>query len=160
MLKRVVLLGGIVLTTALCWFAVRNYHDASAIAEENLRGVALSITSAVENIAYHDPSLETLEGLHPADMAFLALTDDKGIYRFHSNPDLIGQPAEAARLSAAGPGTGEGRVTLGTGERAYEYVTPIHLQAVPLNCTSPSIPIGQTPLSARRNSTWRSSFRC
>ncbi|ACM19215.1 sensor histidine kinase [Geotalea daltonii FRC-32] len=126
MLKRVVLLVGIVLTTSLCWFAVRNYHDASAIAEENLRGVALSITSAVENIVYHDPSLETLEGLHPADMAFLALTDDKGIYRFHSNPDLIGQPVEAPRPAAAGE-TGESRVTLGTGEKAYQYITPIHL---------------------------------
>ncbi|WP_243369959.1 ATP-binding protein [Geotalea sp. SG265] len=126
MLKKVVLFGGVLLTTALCWFAVRNYRDASAIAEENLRGVAISISSAVENIAFHDPSLESLHGLHPADLAFLALTDDSGIYRFHSNGDLIGKRATADQR-ATEQEESAGRVTLGTGERAYQYLHPIHL---------------------------------
>lgn len=127
MLKRVVLLCGVILTTALCWFAVRNYRDAAAIAEENLRGVALSISSAVENVTFHDPSLQALQGFRPSDLAYLALTDRRGIYRFHSNSELIG--TEAADWRSAAQGEWGGRVILGTGERAYQYLRPIHLPA-------------------------------
>lgn len=127
MLKKIVLISGVVLTAVVCWFALRNYRDASAIAEENLRGVALSITAAVENIAYKDPSLQSLEGFRPSDLAFLALTDQHGIYRFHSNPDLIGTPVTGQHQPQAEPETGERRLLLGTGENAYEYITQIHL---------------------------------
>jgi two-component system sensor histidine kinase HydH len=123
MLKRVVLLAGIVLTAALSWFAVRNYRDALAIAEESLGGDALSISSAVENIAFHDPSLRALQGFHPSDVAFFALTDDNGLYRFHSNGDLIGKKTDDPI-----PGGAAGsRIILGTGELAYQYLSPIHL---------------------------------
>ncbi|TWJ16681.1 two-component system sensor histidine kinase NtrB [Geobacter argillaceus] len=129
MLKRVLLLSGIGLTLALLWFAVSNYRAATPLAEESLRGVALSISAAVENIAAHDPSLHSLTTLHPKDVAFLALLDKEGTYRFHSNPDLVGTRAEDDRYrETLTKGTAvEGRVLLGTGEKAYEFLAPLHL---------------------------------
>lgn len=129
MLKRLLLLSGMALSSALLWFAVSNYRAAAPIAEETLRGLALSITAAVENIATHDPSLRSLDTLQTKDLAFLAVADRNGLYRFHSNPDLIGTATSDPRFpevlrkgSAA-----EGRITLGTGEKAYEFLSPVHL---------------------------------
>lgn len=129
MLKRLLLLCGIALSSALLWFAVSSYRAAVPIAEETLRGLALSITAAVENIATHDPSLRSLDTLRPKDLAFLAIVDRTGRYRFHSNPDLIGSPADDPRFSdVLRTGTAaEGRITLGTGEKAYEFISPVHL---------------------------------
>lgn len=129
MLKRVLLLSGVGLTLALLWFAISNYRAAYPLAEENLRGVALSISAAVENIAVHDPTLQSLTTLRPKDVAFLALLDKEGTYRFHSNPDLVGSRAEDDRYAEAltrGAAI-EGRVLLGTGEKAYEFLVPLHL---------------------------------
>ena len=129
MLKRVLLLSGIGLSLALLWFAVSNNRAAFPLAEENLRGVALSIAAAVENIAAHDPTLHALNTLRPKDLAFLAVLDKNGIYRFHSNPDLVGTRSEDDRYPEVVQkgATKEGRVMLGTGEKAYEFLTPLHL---------------------------------
>ncbi|HEY6873911.1 MAG TPA: ATP-binding protein [Geobacteraceae bacterium] len=129
MLNRIVLLAGIGISLFLVWFAVGNYRASRPIAEENLRGLALSITSAIENIAVGDPSLKSLAEFHPADIAFFAIIDRRGLYRFHSNADLIGTPAEstAFRGVLASKAVSERRVTLGTGEKAYEFYAPLHL---------------------------------
>ena len=128
-MKKIVLLGGILLSVALTWFAVGNYLSARPIAEENLRGLALSLASAIENIALHDPSLQSLDTFQTHDIAFFALVDRKGMYRFHTNPDLIGKPVQGAMpLSALPDGTtSDARITLRTGESAFEFNTPLYL---------------------------------
>ncbi len=134
MLKKVLLLCGMGITVVLLWFAVSNYRGAYPIAEETLRGLALSLTVAVENMASRDPSLHLLDTFHPKDIAFLAVVDHSGKYRFHSNPDLIGSPAHDDRyppLLRSG-GTVEGRVKLGTAETVYEFLVPLHLPDRPL----------------------------
>ena len=67
-LPRLLLAAGIILTGALSWFAVGNYQGARPIAEQNLKGVALSLAEAVESLAERDPSLESLAALHAADL--------------------------------------------------------------------------------------------
>lgn len=64
-MRKIVLLGGILLSVALIWFTVGNYQSARPIAEENLRGLALSLTSAIEIIALHDQSLKTSKHFSP-----------------------------------------------------------------------------------------------
>src|SRR5471030_2376789 len=95
-MKKILLLGALLLSAALTWFAVSNYLSARPVAEENLRGLALSLTSTIENIAVHDPSLQSLGTLQSHEIAFFALVDRKGLYRFHTNPDLIGKPSQLA----------------------------------------------------------------
>jgi len=70
-MRRIVLSGGILLSVALICFTVGNYQSARPVAEENLRGLALSLTSAIENIALHDPSLRNLETFKSQDIAGL-----------------------------------------------------------------------------------------
>lgn len=134
MLKKTLLLCGLGITLLLLWFAISNYRAAFPIAEENLRGLALSITAAVENVAAHDPSLHLLDTLQPKDLAFLAIVDKSGIYRFHTNADLIGSRESDSRSRAVlrnGEAV-ERRVTLGTGEKAYEFISPLHIAGTPL----------------------------
>lgn len=128
-MKKLVLLGGILLSAALIWFTVSNYKSARPIAEENLRGLALSLTSAIENIALHDPSLKSLETFQSHDIAFFALVDQKGLYRFHTNTDLINTPDQHATPSTAllGDATSDARITLRTGENAFEFNAPLYL---------------------------------
>ena len=129
MQKNISLINGIILTVALLWFAVANYRAALPLAEENLRGVALSLAAAVHTTATHDRSLRSLAGLRPHDLAFMAVSDRRGIFRFHSNSDLVGTATNDQRqLSVLKKGEAvENRVTLGTGEKAYEFLTPVHL---------------------------------
>lgn len=108
LMRRIVLLCGILLSTALIWFTLSNYQSARPVAEENLRGLALSLTSAIENIALHDPSLKNLETFQSHDIAFFALVDQNGLYRFHTNPDLINTPVQNAVPSPALLGAGIG----------------------------------------------------
>ncbi len=128
-MRKILLLGGILLSAALIWFTVSNYLTARPIAEENLRGIALSLTSAIENIALHDPSLRSLDTFQSHDIAFFTLVDRKGLYRFHSNPDLIGTPAQGTMPSRAlmDGATSDTRITLRTGENAFEFNAPLHL---------------------------------
>lgn len=88
-MRKIVLLGGILLSASLIWFTVSNYQSARPIAEENLHGLASSLTSAIENIALHDPTFQNLKTFQSNDIAFFALVDRKGLYRFHTNSDLI-----------------------------------------------------------------------
>jgi two-component system, NtrC family, sensor histidine kinase HydH len=129
MLKRILLLTGVGLSLILIWFAIGNYRASRPIAEENLRGLALSLASAIESIAARDPSLTTLAEFHPADLAFFAVIDRHGLYRFHSNADLIGTSAENSKFKGvlASTSISETRVILGTGEKAYEFYSPLYL---------------------------------
>jgi two-component system, NtrC family, sensor histidine kinase HydH len=128
-MRRLLFAGAILFSAALIWFAVSNYSSALPIAEENLRGLAWSLTTAIENIAVQDPSLQHLVSFQTHEMAFFAIVDRQGSYRFHSNPDLIGKPAQ----QALAPGTfrdgvsSDRRIRLGTGENAYEFTAPLHL---------------------------------
>ncbi len=128
-MKKIVLLGGILLSAALIWFAGSNYRSAGPIAEENLRGLALSLTSAIENIVLHDPSLRSLGTFHSQEIGFFALIDQKGEYRFHSNPDLIGTSLQGTLpLATLQNGVTLGaRVILRTGEHAFEFNAPLYL---------------------------------
>jgi len=128
-MRKLLLLGGILLSAALGWFAVGNYQSAGPIAKENLFGLAHSIHAAIENIVLHDPSLRSLSTFNTHDIAYFALIDKKGVYRFHSNPDLIGtsfQDKTTLQRLFAEEMTDE-RVKLGTGEEAYELITHIHI---------------------------------
>jgi two-component system, NtrC family, sensor histidine kinase HydH len=136
MTKRIFLPAGVIISLLLIWFALNNYRASRPMAEQNLHGLALSLTAAIENMAVHDPSLKSLADFHAPDIAYFAFIDRHGVYRFHSNPDLIG-----ARAQGANPGftvalqtrtLSEARVTLGTGETAYEFAAPFDLQGRPL----------------------------
>jgi two-component system sensor histidine kinase HydH len=129
MLKRIYLLIGIGISLFLVWFAVSNYSASRPIAEENLRGLAHSLASAIETIAVRDPSLQSLADFHPADLAFFALISEKGIYRFHTNTDLIGTPVENETFAQVikSKTTVESRVVLGTGEKAFEFYIPLYI---------------------------------
>lgn len=128
-MRKLLLLGAILFSAVLTWFAVSNYSSSRPVAEENLRGLALSLTTAIENIAVHDPSLHNLVAFQTHEIAFFEIVDRDGIYRFHSNPDLIGKPAQGAiplRTIKDGVTTDE-RITLRTGENAFQFTTPLYL---------------------------------
>jgi two-component system sensor histidine kinase HydH len=128
MLRRILFLAGVGISLFLIWFAVSNYRASRKIAEENLRGLALSVTAAIENMAVRDPSFQSLSAFHPADIAFYAIIDNQGVCRFHSNTDLIGTPSENDKYKEilSSKTISEARVTLGTGEKAFELYTPIY----------------------------------
>ena len=112
MLRNAIIFIGTCISLCLLWFAFYTYREAGPIAEENLRGLALSFTSAIENLAVHDPSLAALAKFHSSDIAYFALIDRRGIYRFHFNADLIGTSfhgASRARLTKSAPS--EARIT-------------------------------------------------
>ena len=129
-MQRTRLLLGAVVSALLVWFAVDNYVRSKPIAEENLRGLALSLALAIEKIASSDDSFRTLSNFRTDDIAYYAIITGSGEYLFHSNADLIG--------TTIGGGTDFGtilserimterRVTLGTGEQVFELSTPIEL---------------------------------
>jgi two-component system sensor histidine kinase HydH len=129
MLKRILLLVGMVLSLFLIWFAVGTYRWSLPIAEENLRGISLSLATAVENIAVRDPSFRSLAAFHPSDIAYLAVIDREGIYRFHTNPDLVGTRTESdTYLRALSGRTVPGRrMRIASGEQAWEIYIPLYL---------------------------------
>ena len=134
MKKRIFLPAGVVISFLLIWFALSNYRAARPMAEENLHGLALSLAAAIENMAVRDPSLKSLDGFHTPDVAYFALVDRYGTYHFHSNTDLIGTRAPN-RESGEAPRSGSlsgARMTLGTGETAYEFTAPLDLSGQPL----------------------------
>lgn len=128
-MRKFVFLGGILLSLALTWFSVSNYLSARPVAEENLNGLALSLTAAIENIALHDYSLQSLNTFKTHEIAFFSLADLRGVYRFHTNPDLIGTPLQGAIPYATlqEGATSYQRITLLTGENVYEFNAPINL---------------------------------
>lgn len=129
MIKRILLPAGIGISLFLIWFAIANYRASLPIAEENLQGLSLSLAAAVENIAVRDPSFRSFSGFRPPDVAFFAIIDKQGGYRFHSNPDLVGTTAEGSKYEQAfaGKPVSGARTILGTGEKAYEIYIPLYL---------------------------------
>ncbi|QEM68063.1 GHKL domain-containing protein [Geobacter sp. FeAm09] len=128
MLKLVRLACGAGITLFILWFAMSNYRDARPIAEDNLFGLAHSLHAAIENSVLHDPSLHSLATFHAQDLAYFALVDKNGVYRFHSNQELIGtrlQNSGTLRQLFAETMVGT-RVKLATGETAYELYGHIH----------------------------------
>ncbi len=123
------LICGAIRSALLLWFAVSDYQAAPPIAEETLRGLALTLTAAIEHSAQQDPSLRSLAGFHPVDVAFFAIIDPQGIIRFHSNPDLVGthtddnDTMEVTRNKVPH----EARVVLGTGEKAFAFYAPLYV---------------------------------
>lgn len=130
MVKRSLLLFGAFVTGLLLWFAASDYRAAAPMAVENLRGLALTMSAAIENAAQNDPSFGSLADFRPADLAYFAIIDPKGMIRFHSNPDLIGTVVtdERAMDVVRGKTIVESRVVLGTGEEAYEFDAPIYVR--------------------------------
>lgn len=126
---KIVLFGGILLSAALIWFTIGNFQSARPVAEENLRGLALSLSSAIENMALHDPSLQNLKTFQSNDIAFFEIVDQKGLHRFHTNPDLINtlDPDSKPSPDILSGATSESRITLRTGENAFEFNSPIYL---------------------------------
>lgn len=129
MLRKAIISLGLCFTLFLVWFSIHSYQEAVPIAEENLRGLALSVAAAIDNLAIQDPSLEKLSKYHTPDIAYFALIDRHRVYRFHSNQDLIGTSVDdkGFDLRAAQTTPSEARVTLGTGERAFQFTTPLFL---------------------------------
>lgn len=129
-LPRLLLAAGIILTGALSWFAVGNYQGALPLAEQNLKGVALSLAEALESLAERDPSLESLTVFHAADIAYYTIIDRDGVQVFHANEALIGTPVADRRFEDVFVGSGltESRQRLRTGEEVFEINTPFHLQ--------------------------------
>ncbi|BDV41479.1 sensor histidine kinase [Geotalea uraniireducens] len=123
------LAAGLILTALLAWLAIGTYRSAIPIAEGNLRGLALSLASAVESVADRDPSFASLNAFHSRDIAYFSLIDRNGIQVFHSNPDLIGSRVADRRFEPVFRqlGFAEERIRLGTGEEVFEYNAPVHL---------------------------------
>ena len=120
---------GIALSGALIWFAAHQYRASISLAEENLRGLALSHSAAVEAFAAKDPTFATLRNFQTDDLAYFALIDRTGSILFHVNSALIGERFEdhrSALVFEKNEFTSE-RVLLGTGETIYESNTPLHV---------------------------------
>lgn len=119
----------LLLTGALSWFAVRNYRSAAPIAEESLRGLALTMAAAMEGVAARDPSLKALASFQTREVAYAALISPEGRLLFHSNPELTGFNLADRRYQGVltDRNLREERVRLGTGELVYEFQTPFHL---------------------------------
>lgn len=114
--------GGILMTAFLLWFAVNSQLTARPVAQALLQGLALSLGQTIENLAISDPSFETIARFRYRDIAYFALIDRSGRFRFHQNPELNGEPIGDDRYLPAFSKTGliENRIRLGTGEEVYE----------------------------------------
>ena len=134
----------LVLTGGLSWFAIRDYRMAAPVAQENLRGLALTMATAMEGVAVRDPSLKSLASFQTPEIAYAALLSDKGKILFHTNSALIGSDVtdERYRSLLLKGGLSEKRIQLGTGETVYEFQTPVHLS-------------GQTCILRLALHTWR-----
>ena len=135
----------LVLTGGLSWFAIRDYRLAEPVAQENLRGLALTMATAMEGVAARDPSLKSLASFQTPEIAYAALLSAQGKILFHTNSDLIGSDVtdERYRSLLIKGGLSEKRIQLGTGETVYEFQTPVHLS-------------GQTCILRLALHTWRS----
>ncbi len=119
---------GIFLSVLLAWFAADQYRNAIPLAEENLRGLSLSLSAAVETLAVKDPSLQALKDFRTRDLAYFALLDRDGKILYHSNSNLIGTHVPDQRFIPVftSAETVTGRTRLGTGEQVYESNSPVH----------------------------------
>ena len=129
-MKFLSILPGIALSAALFWFAAHQYRMSISLAEENLRGLALSHSAAVEALAAKDPTFATLRNFQTDDLAYFALIDRNGSILFHVNSELVGEKLSdqrSAHVFEKSEFSGE-RVLLGTGETIYESNTPLHVR--------------------------------
>ena len=119
---------GLFLSVLLAWFAVNQYRQAIPVAEENLRGLSLSLSAAVEALVSKDPSLLALKDFRTMDMAYFALLDRTGKILYHSNNNLIGTHVSDQRFAPvfSSAETVAVRTKLGTGEEIYESNVPVH----------------------------------
>lgn len=119
---------GFFLTAILAWFAVVQYRQSIPVAEENLRGLSLSLSAAVEALVVKDPSLLALKNFHTMDLAYFALIDGNGTILYHSNNALIGAHVTDYRYAPvfSSAETVVGRTRLGTGEEIYETNSAVH----------------------------------
>jgi two-component system sensor histidine kinase HydH len=113
-------------TVLVAWFAWSAFRSAPPLAAENLRGAGLSISAAIEQLAVADASFRSLARYTTPDIAYFALVDRQGIVRFHTNPDLIGQPFSNDEKKPFPDGISEQREHLGTGEEVYLLRTKVH----------------------------------
>lgn len=113
-------------TLLVVWFAWSTLRAAQPIAAENLRGAGLSVSAAIEQLAAADSSFTSLARYSTPDIAYFALVDRQGIFRFHTNPHLIGQPYRHTAHEPLPGVVAEQRETLGTGEEVYLLRTSIH----------------------------------
>jgi two-component system sensor histidine kinase HydH len=128
MIKRVILSCIAVLSLLLLFFAVKNYRDSRPTADEILFGLAHSLHAAIEFSVANDPSLHSLSTFHSHDLAYFALVDANGIYRYHTNPDLVGTrllDKHVLQKLLAETMTGS-RVKLATGQDGYELFSHVH----------------------------------
>jgi two-component system sensor histidine kinase HydH len=124
------LFAGIALSVALIWFAADQYGTAIRMAGENLRGLALSLSAAVESVSARDPSFQALKNFQSPDIAYFAIMDRNGTILFHSNEALVGSRVTDRRFAPVfekGEFSGS-RVRLGTGEEIYESNSPMHVK--------------------------------
>ena len=123
------LMGGVLVTAFLLWFAVNSQQNAQPVARAMLQGLALSLGQAIDYMAARDPTFKTLADFRYRDIAYFALIDRSGRIRFHQNPELVGELVEDNRylpaFSTAEPV--ENRIRLGTGEEVYECHLPLHV---------------------------------
>lgn len=119
---------GTFLSLLLVWFAAVQYRQALPVAEENLRGLSLSLSAAVEALVTKDSTLQSLRNFATRDLAYFALLDRSGKILFHSNSSLIGSHVTDQRYAPvfSAAETAALRTTLGTGEEIYESNVPIH----------------------------------
>src|SRR5450759_4544483 len=130
MFKRILLICLAVISLLLLWLNIINYRNSRPLADDMLFGIAHSLHAAIEFSVHQDPSLHALSTFHSHDIVYFALVDDKGIYRFHSNTELIGtriQDVKELQMMLAETMTGK-RVRLATGDDGYELFT--HVQAL------------------------------
>lgn len=129
------MLSGIAISMILSWFAVNQYLMAIPVAGENLRGLALSLSAAVEAISGDASSFQSLNDIQTRDIAYLSIIDRHGTILFHSNSALMGEKVTDRRFADVfGKGQFSARrILLGTGEEIYESNSPIHVRGETLD---------------------------
>src|SRR5512145_2070800 len=90
LLKAVAFVSGICISVLLIWFAGYHYRVSIRLAEENLNGLALSLSAALETLASKDPSFTSLKDFRTYDIAYFALINRDGIVVSHTNDALLG----------------------------------------------------------------------
>jgi len=128
MLKRIILFCIAVLSLLLLFFAVKNYRDSRLVADETLFGLAHSLHAAIEFSVVNDPSLHSLSKFYSHDVAYFALVDAQGVYRYHTNPELVGtRLLDKSVLDKLQAETMTGfRVKLASGKDGYELFSHVH----------------------------------
>jgi two-component system sensor histidine kinase HydH len=129
MYKRLLLLCLAGISVLLLWLTIGSYRNARPIADEMLFGIAHSLHAAIEFSVFQDPSLRNLSQFSSHDIVYFSLVDNKGVRRFHSNPELVGTQfgnKDELREMSSETMTGK-RVRLETGEEGYELLTHVHV---------------------------------